>query len=62
MKIAITKASRDLIVEALEMYIDAYAAEAKDALDDGDDDAFHTFAQKELAAKTVLKLVREAKP
>jgi len=59
MKLNLTPASTDLIIEALEMFKDAYEAQAKDALDDGDNEAFHVFANKALEAKLVLKQVRK---
>ena len=58
MNLKLTPASKDLVIEALEMFKDAYEAQAKDALDDGDDEAFHVFANKALEAKFVLKQVR----
>lgn len=58
----LTQAGKDLIVEALQMLQDAYEAQAKEALDDDDHDAFHTFANKALNAKFVRRQVEGGKP
>ncbi len=57
MNIKLTPASKHLVIEALQMLKDAYEARAKGALDDGDDETFHVFANKALEAKFVLKQV-----
>lgn len=58
MKIKLTKAGWDLITEALQMLMDQYEAQAKDALDDDEDEAFHAFANKVLAAKFIIREIK----
>lgn len=58
MNLKLTPAAKDLIIEALEMFKEAYEAQAKEASDDGDNEAFHVFANKALEAKFVLRQVR----
>jgi hypothetical protein len=58
MNLKLTPAAKALVIEALEMHKEAYEAQAKDALDDGEDEAFHVFANKALEIKFVLKQVR----
>jgi hypothetical protein len=59
MNIKLTPAAKDLIIEALEQYIDGYKDAMGNSVFISDTDEFKSWGEKVLAAQTVLKQVRQ---
>lgn len=53
----VNQEGRELIAEALRLYMATHEANAKKALDDDDSERFHSYANRVLSAKLVLRQV-----
>lgn len=55
--ITLTKDARELLAEALRLFMSEHEMHAKKALDENDSEGFHVFANKVLSAKLVLRQI-----